>query len=134
MRRARLLPMGRYLRDAYPGQAGLFEEQAASRGFCATEIGRMCSWLAKICVATGTSPEGLTATQYPQVRAAVHDAVIARRRYRPRTLSTPLFGLDAAGDLYGAHGRGCLGGVRGARGEVGQALPGHPQAVAGGAG
>jgi integrase len=86
---------GKYLRDAYPGQAGAFEEQATSLGFCAKEIERMWSWLARICVATGTSPEGVTATQYQQARAAVHDSVIAQRGHRPRTLSTPLFGLDA---------------------------------------
>ena len=86
---------GKYLRDAYPDQADQFEEQAASLGFCANEIGRMWSWLAKICVTTGTSPERLTATQYQRARATVHDTVIAQRGYRPKTLSTPLFGLDA---------------------------------------
>lgn len=86
---------GRYLRGAYPDQAGLFQEQAASLGFCAKEIGLMWAWLAKICITTGTSPEDLTATQYPQARTAVHDTVIAHRGYRPKTLSTPLFGLDA---------------------------------------
>ena len=50
---------------------------------------------AKICIVTGRGPEGLTATQYQQVRAAVHDTVIAQRGYRPKSLSTPLFGLDA---------------------------------------
>ena len=55
----------------------------------------MWTWLAKICVVTGTSPQGLAATQYQQARAAVHDTVIAQRGYRPKSLSTPLFGLDA---------------------------------------
>jgi integrase len=86
---------GKYLRDAYPEQAEVFEAQAGSLGFCPKEIGRMWSWLAKICITTGTSPEGLTATQYQQARMAVHDAVITQRGHRPQSLSTPLFGLDA---------------------------------------
>ena len=86
---------GKYLRDAYPDQTCIFEEQAASLGFCDKEIDRMWSWLAKICVATGASPQDLTAGQYRASRAAVHDTVIAQRGYRPKTLSTPLFGLDA---------------------------------------
>ncbi|HET7475853.1 MAG TPA: site-specific integrase [Dermatophilaceae bacterium] len=86
---------GKYLRDAHPQQTEAFEAQAASLGFCRKEIGRMWSWLAKICVVVGKSPEGLTATEYQQARAAVHDTVITQRGYRPKTLSTPLFGLDA---------------------------------------
>lgn len=43
---------GKYLRDAYPGQADRFHAQAASLGFCAKEIERMWSWLAKICIVT----------------------------------------------------------------------------------
>lgn len=86
---------GKYLRDAHTGQADRFQAQAASLGFCAKEIERMWSWLAKICIVTGTSPEGLDAQQFLQARTAVHDAVIAHRGYRPKTLSTPLFGLDA---------------------------------------
>ncbi len=86
---------GKYLRDAYPQQADTFQAQACSLGFCDREIGRMWAWLAKICIVTGRGPEGLTATQYHQARAAVHDTVIAQRGYRPQSLSTPLFGLDA---------------------------------------
>ena len=86
---------GKYLRDAYPEQADTFQAHATSLGFCDTEIARMWTWLAKICVVTGTSPQGLAATQYQQARAAVHDTVIAQRGYRPKSLSTPLFGLDA---------------------------------------
>ncbi|MEI2648007.1 MAG: site-specific integrase [Dermatophilaceae bacterium] len=86
---------GKYLRDAYPHQADTFERQASSLGFCDKEIGRMWAWLAKICVATGTSPEGLTAGQYRSSRAAIHTTVIEQKGYRPKTLSTPLFGLDA---------------------------------------
>lgn len=86
---------GKYLRDAYSEQADRFEEQAASLGFCPNEIGRMWAWLAKICIVTGASPQGLTSPQYQQARSAVHDTVITLRGYRPKTLSTPLFGLDA---------------------------------------
>jgi len=86
---------GKYLRDAYPGQADRFHAQAASLGFCAKEIERMWSWLAKICIVTGTSPDQLGPQEYHEARTAVHDAVIASRGYRPKTLSTPLFGLDA---------------------------------------
>lgn len=86
---------GKYLRDAYPVQAQSFEAQAASLGFCSNEVGRMWSWLAKICVVVGKSPQALTATAYQQARTAVHDTVITQRGYRPKTLSTPLFGLDA---------------------------------------
>lgn len=53
------------------------------------------AWLGKVCVTTGTSPEGLTATQYPNARAAVHDTVITQRGYRPKMLSTPLLRLEA---------------------------------------
>lgn len=86
---------GKYIRDAYPDQFDTFQAQAASLGFCDREIDRMWSWLARICVAVGKSPQGLTATEYQHTRAAVHDTVITQRGYRPRTLSTPLFGLDA---------------------------------------
>jgi integrase len=86
---------GKYVRDAYPEQAGRFEAEAASLGFCDKEIGRMWSWLAKICIATGSSPDRLSSKHYREARTAVHDAVIAQRGYRPKTLSTPLFGLDA---------------------------------------
>jgi integrase len=86
---------GKYLRDAFPDQADRFEAQAVSLGFCDKEIGRMWSWLAKICVVAGGSPEGLTAPDYQAARTAVHDTVITQRGYRPKMLSTPLFGLDA---------------------------------------
>ena len=92
---------GTYVRTAYPDQADQFVTQAVSLGFCDKEIGRMWSWLAKICIATGASPDQLRADEYQRARAAVHDGVIAHRGYRPRTLSTPLFGLDAL--MYHRH-------------------------------
>ncbi|MDO5500890.1 MAG: site-specific integrase [Propionibacteriaceae bacterium] len=86
---------GGYIGSAYPEQQARFETQAASIGFCPKEIGRMWSWLAKICIATGTSPETITSEQYSTTRTAIHDEVITQRGYRPQSLSTPLFGLDA---------------------------------------
>lgn len=86
---------GTYVRAAYPGQADHFDTQAVSLGFCDKEIGRMWSWLAKVCIATGRSPGRLGPDEYQQARAAIHDEVIAQRGYRPKALSTPLFGLDA---------------------------------------
>ena len=86
---------GRYVRDAYPLEASTFEEQAASLGFCDKEIGRMWAHLAKICVIAGAGPDQLSAQGYPAARSAPHETVIAVRGCRPKTLSTPLFGLDA---------------------------------------
>jgi integrase len=86
---------GRYITVAHPEQAEQFHAQAASLGFCHKEIGRMWSWLAKICIVTGTSPATLTAKEYEQARTAIHDTVIAQQGCRPQSLSTPLFGLDA---------------------------------------
>lgn len=86
---------GKYVRDAYPGQAATFAGQAADLGFGGTEIRRMWAYLAKICVVAGEAPDQLSPGSYQNARTAVHDAVIAVRGYRPTTLSTPLFGLDA---------------------------------------
>ncbi len=83
---------GIYVATAYPDQHEQFQEQASSLGFCPKEIGRMWSWLAKICLVTGTSPSTITAEQYQPARTAIHDAVIVHRGYRPQSLSTPLFG------------------------------------------
>jgi integrase len=86
---------GKYIADAYPDQAESFLEQAADLGFCEREARRMWSWLAKICLITGVAPNQLTAEVYAVTRAHVHDAVVAMRGYRPKSLSTPLFDLDA---------------------------------------
>ncbi len=86
---------GLYVRDAYPLEATVFEEQAASLGFSDKEIGRMWAHLAKICVIAGNSPDQLSTQGYRAARSALHETVIAVRGYRPKTLSTPLFGLDA---------------------------------------
>jgi integrase len=86
---------GKYVTDAYPDQAIRFAEQAASLGFCHTETRRMWAYLSKICLITGAAPEEITASQYSDARRQVHDTVIAIRRRRTVSLSTPLFDLDA---------------------------------------
>jgi integrase len=86
---------GKYIRDAHPNQATTFAAQAASLGFCDKEIHRMWAHLAKICVIAGAGPEQLTTQEYQQARTVLHDTVLTVRGHRPKTLSTPLFGLDA---------------------------------------
>lgn len=86
---------GKYVADAYPEQAARFGQQAASLGYCRQETQRMWAYLAKICMITGTPPDQITALVYTDARRQVHDTVIAMRGHRPKTLSTPLFGLDA---------------------------------------
>ena len=86
---------GKHLADAYPDQAGEFFEQAVDLGFCAREAHRMWAWLAKICLVTGVAADHLTPDAYRDARAEVHDAVVTLRGHRPKSLSTPLFDLDA---------------------------------------
>lgn len=86
---------GKYIADAYPDQAAKFTEQAASLGYCQQETHRMWAYLAKICMTTGTAPDQITPDVYTDARRQVHDTVITVRGYRPKTLSTPLFGLDS---------------------------------------
>jgi integrase len=86
---------GKYITDAYPDQAARFREQAADLGFCERETHRMWAYLAKICMITGLGPDQVTADVYADARNRVHDAVVAVRSCRPKTLSTPLFDLDA---------------------------------------
>ncbi|MDI6912524.1 hypothetical protein [Nocardioides sp.] len=86
---------GKYIADAYPDQAAKFAEQAADLGFCEREGHRMWAWLAKICIVTGLAPDQLTPDAYRDARTQVHDTVVTLRGYRPQSLSTPLFDLDA---------------------------------------
>ncbi|WP_313624380.1 tyrosine-type recombinase/integrase [Microbacterium sp.] len=86
---------GKYVADAYPEQVARFGEQAASLGYGQQETHRMWAYLAKICVTTGTAPDQITPAVYLDARRLIHDTVIAVRGYRPKTLSTPMFGLDA---------------------------------------
>lgn len=86
---------GKYVADAYPDQVVRFGEQSASLGYCQQETHRMWAYLAKICMTTGTAPDQITPAVYSHARRLIHDTVITVRGYRPKTLSTPLFGLDA---------------------------------------
>lgn len=86
---------GKYVTDAYPDQAAKFTDQAASLGYCRQETHRMWAYLAKICMIAGTAPDQITAAVYSDARRLVHDTVITVRGNRPKTLSTPLFALDA---------------------------------------
>ncbi|MFT4081583.1 MAG: tyrosine-type recombinase/integrase [Nocardioides sp.] len=86
---------GKYVADAYPDQVARFADQAASLGYCRQETHRMWAYLAKICMITGTGPDQITPEVYVDARRRIHDTVIAARGYRPKTLSTPLFGLDS---------------------------------------
>ena len=86
---------GRYVADAYPEQVARFAEQAIGLGYCRQETHRMWAYLAKICMTTGTAPEQITPEVYTDARRLIHDTVITVRGSRPKTLSTPLFGLDS---------------------------------------
>lgn len=87
---------GIYVRDAFGGQHEKFTAQALELGFTAAQSRRMWTHLARICVIAGTSPDGLSVETYQQARAAFFDAAMELRDGPPpKTLSTPLFGLDA---------------------------------------
>lgn len=86
---------GKYIADAYPDQTAKFTEQAADLGFCEREAQRMLAWLARICMVTGVAPDQLTPDAYRDARTHVHDTIVTLRGYRPKSLSTPLFDLDA---------------------------------------
>jgi hypothetical protein len=56
----------------------------------------MWAYLAKICMTTGTAPDQITPAVYSDARRLIHGGtVITVRGYRPKTLSTPLLGLDS---------------------------------------
>jgi integrase len=79
----------------HPATAATFRAEAASLGFQTLEIDKLWSKLAQISVICGTAPDLLDAEQYLAGRAAFHQAVCRRRGHAPKTLTTPLFGLDA---------------------------------------
>jgi len=86
---------GRLVSDRDPAQATRFRLQATSLGFGELEVDKMWSKLAQICVITGRAPDTLTADEYLQGRKPLWAAVTAKRGKAPKTLGTPLFGLDA---------------------------------------
>jgi len=86
---------GRHVADRDPEQAARFRLQASSLGFDRLEVDKMWSKLAQISVIAGTTPEALTSEQYLSGREAFQTAVIAKHGRAPKSLTTPLFGLDA---------------------------------------
>jgi putative transposase len=79
-------------------------------------------------------PDSVNAV-FPQaiVQACVIHLIRATLRYASRKYWDQL-AKDLRRDLHRTHRRGGMGGVRGAGGEMGQALPGHPQDVESGVG
>jgi integrase len=86
---------GLFLAEKDPAAAAAFRGEAASLGFDSLEIAKMWSKLSQISVIAGRPPDLLTADEYVAGRDAFADAVTAMRGHRPKTLATPLFGLDA---------------------------------------
>ncbi|MGS0684541.1 tyrosine-type recombinase/integrase [Nakamurella sp. GG22] len=86
---------GRHVGDRDPAQAARFRLQAASLGFERLEVDKMWSKLAQICVITGRTPETLTADEYLCAREQFWAVVTATHGRAPKSLCTPLFGLDA---------------------------------------
>lgn len=87
---------GLHVADRDPDQAARFRLQAASLGFAPLEVAKMWSKLAQICVITGQTPETITAADYLAGRDAFAAAVEAKHEgTSPKTLRTPLFGLNA---------------------------------------
>jgi integrase len=86
---------GAYVAAKHPATAVSFPAEAASLGFDLLEIDKLWSKLAQVAVIAGTAPDLLAVEQYLAARAAFHEAVCRRRGRAPKTLTTPLFGLDA---------------------------------------
>ncbi|MBC7595366.1 MAG: tyrosine-type recombinase/integrase [Kineosporiaceae bacterium] len=72
-----------------------FAQQSTSLGFCQRAAKRMWAKLAQICVIAGTTTDALTEAEYVAARAEFHAAVVAKLGHGPKSLNTPLFGLDA---------------------------------------
>jgi site-specific recombinase XerD len=86
---------GRHVSDHYPVQAARFRLQATSLGFDGLEVNKMWSKIAQICVITGGAPDTLTDNDYLRGREQFWAAVTNKHGRVPKSLSTPLFGLDA---------------------------------------
>jgi hypothetical protein len=86
---------GRHVADRDLEQVARFRLQASSLGFDQREVDKMWSKLAQISVIIGTSPDSLTSEQYLSGREAFRAAVTAKHGRAPKSLTTPLFGLDA---------------------------------------
>ena len=86
---------GRHMTARDPLSAATFRQEAASLGFTDLEVNKMWSKLAQICVITGRSPDTVTSDEYVTGREAFRGAVITKHGRAPKSLTTPLFGLDA---------------------------------------
>jgi integrase len=86
---------GLFLAEKHPQTAAMFRAEAASLGFDGLEVDKMWSKLSQISVIAGCPSDLLTADEYILARDAFAAAVIRLRGHRPKTLATPLFGLDA---------------------------------------
>jgi integrase len=86
---------GTYLGARETSTATTFRAQATSLGFGAGEADRMWHRLAQICVITGAGPDSISAEQYFAGRQQLVEAVVEKLGHSPKSLNTPLFGLDA---------------------------------------
>lgn len=86
---------GRHMAARDPLSAATFRQEAASLGFTELEVDKMWSKLAQICVITGRAPDTVTSDEYVSGRDAFRAAVTAKYGRAPKSLTTPLFGLDA---------------------------------------
>ena len=86
---------GRHMTARDPLSAATFRQEAASLGFTDLEVNKMWSKLAQICVITGRSPDTVTSDEYVTGREAFRGAVITKHGRAPKSLTTPLFCLDA---------------------------------------
>lgn len=86
---------GKHVAAREPVTKAEFYAQAASLGFDRLEVDKMWSKLAQITVIAGRLVTDLDAASYVAAREAFAAAVTAARGHAPKTLRTPLFGLDA---------------------------------------
>lgn len=86
---------GTHLARREPEAAAQFRTEALSLGFCEREADRMWSKLAQICIIAGTTTDAVTAEQYVLARDEFYAAVVAKRGSTPKSLTAPLFGLNA---------------------------------------
>jgi integrase len=86
---------GKHVAAREPAIKAEFYAQAASLGFDRLEVDKMWSKLAQIAVIAGRMVTDLDAASYVAAREEFAAAVTAARGHAPKTLRTPLFGLDA---------------------------------------
>ena len=86
---------GKHVAAREPATKAEFYAQAASLGFDRLESDKMWSKLAQITVIAGRLVTELDAASYVAARETFAAAVTAARGHAPKTLRTPLFGLDA---------------------------------------